>query len=110
MHQLQSFLGSKITARRSQIVIIKMPDQTWPGVIEHPLNDAGSLIFISAVRLEHGALSFISHGLRLPGKVGKIFGLAVASLQSGCENVYVLKFSAARVEFPDLVNGPQLVF
>ena len=41
-----------------------MPDQRWPGVVQHPLNHSGCGVFVAAVGLEHGALSIVGDGLR----------------------------------------------
>ncbi len=66
MDELEGFLGAKISAGGTQIVIIEMPDQSGPSVVQHPLNDAGGFVLVAAVGLEHRTLAFVGHGLRLP--------------------------------------------
>src|ERR1700687_215140 len=87
-----------------------MPDQTWPGVVEHPLNNARGFIFIAAVGFEHGTLPFVGHGLGFPGEIGEVFRLAITAFQRVCKNIDVFELSAAGVVPPKIINGPQFIF
>jgi len=53
------FLGGEISAAGDEIVVVKMPDERRPGVVEHPLNDAGGDIFFCAVSFKHGAFAVV---------------------------------------------------
>ena len=63
MDGLASLFRSKISAGRNKIVIVKMPDERRPGVVEHPLNYASRGVLVAAIGLEHGALAVVGHGL-----------------------------------------------
>src|SRR3984893_1221102 len=109
MDELKGFLGAEVAARGTQVVIVEMPNQTGPGVVEHPLDDARGSVLVAAVRLEHGTLTFVGHLLRLPNKVGYVPGFAVALLDRASEDPDVFELPATGMEIPVVIDGPQLV-
>ena len=63
IHRMQGFhgaLGAKIAARGTQVIVVQVPDHGGPGVVQHPLDYAGGLIFVAAVSLVHRAYAFVS--------------------------------------------------
>src|ERR1700758_864128 len=87
-----------------------MPDDRWPGIVEHPLDYACGRVLVSAVCLEHGANAFIAHELRLEGEVGGTGRPTVACILGLGVHLNVFEFAATRVEIPIFVNRPQMVF
>src|SRR5579862_303562 len=63
MDRLERDFRAEVPASGMQVVAVEMPDQAGPGVVKHPLDDAGGSVFIAAVSLKHGALAFVGHGL-----------------------------------------------
>ena len=86
-----------------------MPDEAWPGVVQHPLNDACGFVFVAAIRFKHRALAFEGHGLRLPRIVGSVFCFSVPHFQRMGEKVDVLEFTAACVKIPLIGDRPKFI-
>ena len=110
MQGFHSALGAEVSAAGTQVVVVEVPDHGGPGVVEHPLNDAGGLVLVATVGLVHGAHAFIGLHLRLRCKVFHVVGLAVAVGERFAENADGFEFAAARVIIPDVIDRPQVVF
>src|ERR1700759_1731713 len=87
-----------------------MPNNSRPGVVEHPLNDSSRFVFVAAVGFEHRAFTFVGDRLRLPRIVGRIACRTVAAFERVGIEMDVFELAAARVEIPVFVNGPKLVW
>ena len=101
--------GAEIAAARDQIIVVEMPDQRGPGVVEHPLDDAGGDVFVAAVGFEHGAFVVVSRGLGFALVIIERSGGAVAAIEAVGENVDRGEALAACVEIPILVHGPEMI-
>ena len=106
VHRLACFLGSKVAAARTEIIVVQVPDHRRPRVVEHPLNDAGRCVLVAPVTLEHRALALIGQRLRLARVVGDVGGLAVAALERAGEHLEIFELSTAGVKVPHLVDRP----
>src|SRR5579859_5335258 len=87
-----------------------MPDHRGPSVVEHPLNDAGRLIFVAAIGLVHGADAFVGLHLRLDREIFHAAGLAVAIGERVAEDANRFEFAAAGMIVPDIINRPHVIF
>src|SRR5260370_2419293 len=65
MTRLASFFRSEIPARRHEVVVVEVPDEGRPRVVQHPLNHARRCVFVPSIGFEHGSLAAVSHSLRL---------------------------------------------
>src|SRR5216683_711289 len=109
MDRLAGFFRPEISARRHQIVIVEMPDQRRPRIVEHPLNHARGSVLIPRVGLEHRALAIVSHGLGLALVIVQRRPWSVAPVQSIGKNVDCREPLPARVIIPNLVNRPKML-
>src|SRR6202795_3249994 len=87
-----------------------MPDHRRPCVVEHPLDDAGRLIFVAAVSLVHRAHALISLQLGLEGEIFHAIRFSVAIGERIAEDLDGFEFSTAGVIVPNVVDGPQVIF
>ena len=101
----QAFLVREVSGSGIKVVVVKVPDHGGPGVVEHPLNDAGGDVFVFAVGLEHGALGVVFHGLRHALIVGGRMGLGVNGVHGLVEDLEVDEFAAAVVQTPVCVTA-----
>ena len=85
-----------------------MPDERWPSVVKHPLDDAGRGVLVLRVGFEHRALPLVCHQLRLRGVVFESLRLAVARRHRGGEYVERLELTAASVKAPHVVDRPEV--
>ncbi len=65
MDRLAGFFRTEISACRDEVVVVKMPDERWPSIVQHPLNHTRGRVFVPRVGFEHGALAIVGHGLGL---------------------------------------------
>ena len=107
---LVGFFGAEVAAGGNHVVVVEMPDERGPGIIEHPLDDAGGGVFISGVGLEHGALAVVGDGLGFALEVVERSGGAVAAIEAVGENVDGGEAFLAGVVIPDVVDGPEMIF
>src|SRR3984885_13705437 len=103
-------LGTEIAAAGTQIVVVQMPDQRRPCVVEHPLDDAGRLIFVAAVGFVHRAHTLVSLQLRLEGEIFHAIRFSVAIGQCTAEDLDGFESSPAGVIVPGVVDGPHVIF
>jgi len=89
----------------AQVVIVEVPDEGWPAVVEHPLDDAGGFALAAAEGLEHGALALVGAGLGLPDEVAQRRRRAIAGGEGGLIAVQVQEVAAAGVEVPVGIIG-----
>ena len=90
VHRLIGDLGAEVGAGRIQEIVVQMPMQRRPGVVEHPVDDAGRGlvgIHVRIERLELRADVVIVVELRLGDVVLKALGWAVAPRQCGVERL-----------------------
>ena len=59
------FFGAEISAAGNEIVIVEMPDEGRPSIVEHPLDDAGGDVFVAGIGFEHGALVVVGQAWAL---------------------------------------------
>src|SRR5208282_3317263 len=109
MQRLHGGLRSKVSASGTQVVIVQMPDHGRPGIIQHPLNDTGRLIFIAAIRFVHRPHALVGLELRLQSEVLHLVRFSVTAGQRIAEDMDVLEIFAAGVEVPDLVHRPKMI-
>src|SRR6202795_671008 len=102
--------GAEIAAGGNEIVVVEMPDERGPRVVEHPLDDAGGDIFVAGVGFEHGALVVVGHGLGFALEVVERAGRAVAAGEGVAEDVNGGEALAAGVKIPVVVNRPEMFF
>ena len=110
MDNFHGLFGAEITASRDEIVVVEVPDEGRPGIVEHPLNQTGGGVLVSAVRLEHRALIVVGHGLGLALIVVEGRCRTIAPGQGFGEDVDGGEAFSARVEIPVLVDGPEVLF
>ncbi len=87
MDGLARRLRAEVAAARPQVVVVEVPDEPRPRVVEHPLDDAGRAVAVPRERLEHRALTLVGHELRLQRVVFYAVRFAVARAQGFRENV-----------------------
>ena len=109
VQRLVGLLGAEVGSARPQIPVVQMPDHRGPGVVQHPLNHAGGSVLIASESLEHGAMTFVSHHLRLAREFLHAARRAVARVQRGGEVLQILERAAARMIIPPGVDGPQVI-
>ena len=109
MQGLTRFLGAEIAASWHEKVVVKMPDQGGPSIVQHPLDDSRRDVFIPGIRLKHCPVPLVRHRLRFEGIVLNPRSHSVARVQGGCEHVEGFKVSPAGVEVPVFVDWPQAV-
>src|SRR5580700_5627448 len=85
MQRLIRLPCAKVSAPGNQVVVIQVPVKRGPRVVEHPLNDSGRAILVSAIGLKHGPLAVISHELCFQGVVGEAGWRPVSSRHGGAE-------------------------
>ncbi len=88
MHRLVGNFGAEVRARRIQEVVIQMPVQRWPGIVEHPVDDARrglGCIHMSIECLELRSHSVVVVELRLGDVVLEAPGWAIALGQRDVE-------------------------
>src|SRR5262252_6967866 len=86
-----------------------MPDERWPGVIQHPLNHASGNVLSCAVSFEHRALTIVGSRLRLAFVVFERGGRAVSLVQTVGKDIYRGEPLSSSVIVPDLINRPQMI-
>src|SRR5437899_2077552 len=106
---LTSFLGAEIAASWHEKVVVNMPDQGGPSIVQHPLDDSRRDVFVPGIRLKHCPVALVRHRLRFEGIVLNPRSHSVARVQGGCEHVEGFKVSPAGVEVPVFVDWPQAV-
>src|SRR5258707_4975315 len=99
MHRLTGLLGAVIPTCGNEIVIVEMPDQRGPAIVEHPLNHASGRVFIPSIGLEHRTLAIVGHGLRFTLVVIERRGISIASAQAIVENI----------DSPEALAPPRLI-
>ncbi len=109
MNRLHGFLGAEVPSRRHKIVVIQMPDQRRPRIVQHPLNHARRRVLVSSIRFEHRALAVIGHGLRFALIVLQRGRHAIPSIQPIGKHIDCREPFAARVEIPHIVDWPQMI-
>ena len=109
MNGLASLLRSEIASGGNQVVVVKVPDERGPGVVQHPLNHAGGGVFVAAISFEHGALAVVSHGLSFAFVVIERSGLTVAASQTVGENIHVGEAFTAGMKVPHVIHRPEMV-
>src|SRR5258708_7182060 len=87
-----------------------MPDHRGTCVVEHPLNDAGSLILVAAVGFVHRPHAFVGLHLRLGSEVVHVVRLAVAVGQGVTEYADGFEFAATGVIVPNVIDRPHMIF
>ena len=88
MHRLVGDLGAEVGAGRIQEIVVQMPVQRGPGVVEHPVDDAGrglGRIHVRIERLELRSDVVVVFELGLGDVVLEALGWAVALGQRGVE-------------------------
>ena len=65
VQRFEGLLGAVVAAARFQVVVVQMPGQRWPGVVQHPFNYTGRLVLITAVSFEHRTLVVVRDELCL---------------------------------------------
>ena len=109
MQRFHCRFGAKVPAAGTQVVVIQMPDNRGPRIIQHPLDHAGGGVFIAVVSFKHRSNAFVGHELRLESEVGRVFGGAVASILCRGVHLNCLELATARVKIPVVVNRPEMV-
>src|SRR2546422_7422213 len=110
MDGLLGFFRPEISACRHKVVVVEMPDERRPSVVQHPLNHARGGVFVPRISFEHGALAVVSHGLRLALVIIEGRRLSVAPGQTIIKNVDCGEALAARVIIPNFIDGPEMLF
>ena len=110
MQRFHGALGAEVAAAGAQVVVVEVPDHGRPRVVEHPLNNAGGLVFVAAVSLVHGAHALVGLHLRLRGEVFHVVRLAIAIGERRGEHADGFEFATAVVIVPGVVDGPHMIF
>ena len=67
VQRLAGLLGAEVGAARAQVPVVEVPDHAGPGVVQHPLDDAGGGVLVAAEGLDHGAVGLVGLDLGLAG-------------------------------------------
>ncbi len=87
-----------------------MPDERWPGIVQHPLNYASRNIFIAAVAFKHRAFAVVCNRLRFALVIFQRSRRSIALIQPVGKNVHGSEPLATRVVIPDIIHRPQMLF
>src|SRR6266481_1980379 len=82
MDRLTSLFRAEVSTCRHKVVIVKMPDQRGPRVVQHPLNHTRGGVFVPRIGFEHGALALVGRCLRFALVIFERRRLAVAPVQT----------------------------
>src|SRR4051812_17396546 len=80
-----------------------------PWVINHPLNYARRIVFITTVGLEHGALAIVGQHLGFLRVIVNVSDGAKTLVQCLGKNIETLNGAASAVVTPILIDGPKAV-
>src|SRR5207237_417670 len=96
--------GPLSTGTWTQVIIVEMPVERGPAVVEQPLDDAGGVaIFVLAVSLIHRAVSVVRCHLRLENVFLQSLRRAIAVFHSLIEEGKGEEGAAAAMELPELI-------
>ncbi len=106
IERLHRRLRAKISATRTQVIVVEMPDQRRPGVVQHPLNHSRGRVLVPAIGFVHRADSLVRHQLGLQGIVLNVVGLSIARSQCFAEHVDIFEGAAAGMVIPVVIDWP----
>src|SRR6266851_8791403 len=110
MDRLTGLFRPEIPACWHKVVVVEMPNQRGPGVVQHPLNHAGGCVFIPPIGFKHRALAVISHGLSLALVIIERRRWSITPGQTICKYIDRRKAFTARVIIPNLIDWPEMLF
>src|SRR5262245_32669334 len=110
MQWLVGFLCAEVRTLAAQRVIKKVPVERRPGIVQHPLNDAGGLgELTSGVGFEHRPMTVIGEHLRFTREIVKTGWRTVTVDDRPTERIQLMELVLSGVEEPSGSNGPHFI-
>src|SRR6516165_8310107 len=110
MQWLVGFLCAEVRALAAQRVIKKVPVKRRPGIVQHPLDDAGRLgELTSGVSFKHRPMAVIGEHLRFTREIIKTDRRTVTVDDRPTERIQLVEFLLSGVEEPSRSNWPHFI-